>query len=275
MGLPARTPPHPPHQQMQDRPHTLYRSIFSEEQRARLRPLAYPLDSLFRFALWRAARGRVFAGPFTGLLLEPRPFLPHLLGTYELELHGVIEGLCARPWHKIVNVGGGNGFYIAGLGRRVPDAQLVVFELEAEARDVIRRTMERNGLSARTQLLGTADPGGLETACRGEGPTLVVMDVEGAEVELTDLTNVPSLRRATILVETHDVLRAGCRDAIVAQLAPTHVMHSIATVPRTLADFPRELAPVLMHLAPARCLAAVLEPRGGPQEWLVLEPRTA
>jgi len=252
-----------------------YRTLFSEELRTRLRPLAYPIDSLYRLTLWRATAGRVYSGPFTGLALAPNPFLPHLLGTYERELHAVIDALCARPWRRIVNVGGGNGFYIAGFGRRVADAELVVFDLDPAARAVIARTVERNALSARTQVLGAADAAGLEAACHGTGPTLVVMDVEGAEVELTDLNNVPSLRRATILVETHDVLRAHCRDTIVARYAPTHVIQSIATVRRTLEDFPRALAPTLRLVAPARCLGAVLEPRGGPQEWLVLEPRTA
>ena len=240
-----------------------------------MRPLAYPLDALFRLALWRAADGKVYSGPFAGLALAPSPFLPHLLGTYERELHGVIEALCARPWRRIVNVGGGNGFYIAGFGRRVPDAALIVFELDPTARDVIAQTMERNGLSARTQLFAAADAEGLDAACREAGPTLVVMDVEGAELELANLQHVPSLRHATLLVETHDLLRAGCREAIVSQFEATHTIHSIATAPRTLADFPSALAPVLRALAHARCLAAVREPRGGAQDWLLLEPRTA
>ncbi|MHB1311778.1 MAG: hypothetical protein ACYC3L_07150 [Gemmatimonadaceae bacterium] len=252
-----------------------YRTLLSEESRARLRPLAYPLDSLFRLALWRAAEGKVHSGPFAGLALAPHPLLPHLLGTYERELHAVINALCARPWRRIVNVGGGNGFYIAGFGRRVADAALIVFELDPEAREVIARTMERNGLSARTQLLGAADAAGLDAACRGTGHTLVVMDVEGAELELANLEQVPSLRHATILVETHDILRAGCRDSIVSQFASTHMVRSIPAVPRTLDDFPPTLAPVLRSLAPSRCRAAVQESRGGAQDWLVLEPRTA
>lgn len=234
----------------------------------------YPADTLFRAVCWRAARGAVAAGPFEGLLLAPHPFLPHLLGTYERELHGVLERLCARDWRAIVNVGGGNGFYIAGLGRRVPGARLVVFELTAEARAVIAATVARNGLTARTTILGAAEPANLEPAVAGGGPTLVVMDVEGAELELTDPAQVPSLRRATLLVETHDLLRAGCRDAIVARYSATHAITAIPTRPRTLEDFPRELAPGLVRWMPKRALAAVQEWRGGAQEWLVLEPRT-
>ena len=232
----------------------------------------YPADTFFRAVTWRAARGAVVAGPFKGLRLAPHPFLPHLFGSYERELHATLEALCATPWQRIVNVGGGNGFYIAGLGLRVPRADLVVFELTAEARAVIAQTVERNGLTARTQILGAAEPENLEAACTGPGPTLVVMDVEGAELDLTDPALVPSLRATTMLIETHDVLRAGCRDAIVARYGDSHTITTILPRARTLADFPAALAPLLPRLMPARCVESVQEWRGGPQEWLLLKP---
>lgn len=223
--------------------------------------------------MWRAARGRVHSGPFEGLRLAPRPYLPHLLGTYECELHETLEALCARSWRRIVNVGGGNGFYIAGLGRRLPDPELVVFESESAARDVITATLGRNGLSARARVLSVAEPSGLEAACAGEGPLLVVMDVEGAEVELTDLARVPSLGRATILVETHDFVRPGCRALIASRFEKRHSIQTIETRARTIDDFPASLSPLLSWLAPARCEAAVQEWRPTAQAWLLLEPR--
>lgn len=235
--------------------------------------MVYARDSLFRAALWRAAGGRVHAGPFHGLRLAPRPYLPHLLGTYERELHATIESLCTRPWSRIVNVGGGNGFYVAGLGIRNTGADLVVFELEAAAREVIRATLERNGLRERTRILGAAVPSGLEAACTGEGPVLVVMDVEGAEVELTNTVHVPALRRATILVETHEFERPGCRDLVELRFAASHRVRAIETTERTLADFPQSLAPYVRRFAPERCAAAVQEWRPQAQTWLLLEPR--
>jgi len=251
----------------------VYRALVSESLRARLRPLAYPADTAFRTVLWRAAHGAVAAGPFTGLKLAPRPFLPHLLGTYERELHATIDALCTRHWKRVINVGGGNGYYIAGLGRRIPRAELLVFELTAEAREVIAATMHRNGLADRMTILGAADATNFAAALGDGSDTLVVIDVEGVEIELTDPARVPGLRRATLLVETHDVLRPGCKDAVVAHLSATHVVHAIPTQARTLEDFPRALAPWLMRLAPTRCVEAVQEWRGGPQEWLLLEPR--
>jgi hypothetical protein len=233
----------------------------------------YPADTLFRAVAWRAAGGRVASGPFAGLRLAPHPFLPHLLGSYERELHPVLESLCARPWRTIVNVGGGNGFYIAGLGRRIPGARLVVFELTAEARAVIAATVARNGLAERTSILGAAEPANLAEALDGPGPTLVVMDVEGAEYELTDPERVPGLRTATMLIETHDLLVPGCREVIVARYGATHGITSIATRPRTMVDFPAALAPSLARWMPERCVESVQEWRGGPQEWILLEPR--
>lgn len=235
----------------------------------------YPADTLFRAVAWRAARGTVAAGPFMGLRLAPHPFLPHLLGSYERELHPVLDALCAKRWDTIVNVGGGNGFYIAGLGRRVPGAKLIVFELTAEARAVIAATVAWNGLVERTTILGAAEPENLEPACANAGKLLVVMDVEGAERELTDPAHTPSLRRATMLVETHDLLVPGCKEAIVSRFDESHTITAIATRARTIEDFPAALSPWLRRWMPARCVEAVQEWRGGPQEWLLLEPRTA
>lgn len=235
----------------------------------------YPADTLFRAVAWRAARGTVAAGPFVGLRLAPHPFLPHLLGSYERELHSVLEALCAQPWDTIVNVGGGNGFYIAGLGRRIPGAKLVVFELTAEARAVIAATIARNELTTRTTILGAAEPENLEPACANTGKLLVVMDVEGAERDLADPQSAPSFRSATILVETHDLLVPGCKEAIVSRFEGSHRITSIPTRARTIEDFPAALSPWLRRWMPARCVEAVQEWRGGPQEWLLLEPRKA
>lgn len=243
--------------------------------RARLRPLMYPADTLFRAVTWRATNGRVAAGPFRGLRLAPHPFLPHLLGSYERELHAVLDALCAERWDRIVNIGGGNGFYIAGLGQRIAGARLIVFELTAEARAVIAATVERNGLTDRTTILGAAEPANLEPALAGDGRTLVVMDVEGAEKELTDPATAPSLRRATMLIETHDVIVPGCRAAIEARYHATHRITTIPTQARTIDDFPAALAPSLRRWMPGRCVEAVQEWRGGAQEWLLLEPRPA
>lgn len=251
----------------------LYRALLPEGVRARARPFIYAGDTLFRAALWRAAAGRVAAGPFRGLRLAPRPYLPHLLGTYERELHPVVEALCAREWKRIVNVGGGNGFYIAGLGMRCHDAELVVFELEPTAREVIRATLARNGLAERSRVLAAAEPPGLEAACAGEGPTLVVMDVEGAEVELTDTQAVPALRRTTLLVETHEFAKPGCRELIELRFTASHRITAIDTAPRTAADFPAAFAPLVQRVARERCLAAVQEWRPEQQSWLLLEPR--
>ena len=149
------------------------------------------------------------------------------MGTYERELHEVLETLCARRWRRVVNVGGGNGFYIAGLGSRLASADLVVFELDSAARDVIAATLARNGLSDRARVLAAADPSGLERACAAEGPLLVVMDVEGAEVELTDLSRVPSLGGATLLVETHEFARPGCGELLTSRFAGSHTVRTI------------------------------------------------
>jgi hypothetical protein len=58
---------------------------------------------------------RVSGGPFAGLKLSERSvgseLLPKLLGTYELELHRVIEEFLSTDYDVLINIGCGEGFY--------------------------------------------------------------------------------------------------------------------------------------------------------------------
>jgi hypothetical protein len=241
--------------------------------RDRIRGIKRPLWTMFSAALHRAAKGRAFTGPFRGMDLGPRYYPPTLLGTYERELHPWLDRIFSIPFAHAVDIGGGTGYYAVGLALRMPNARLTVFELSARARSEIANVARLNGVAERLTLLGECTPENLAaTVVRGE-PTFVLIDVEGAERSLLDPEAVPSLRGATILVETHDIIVPGCRDAIARRFAATHVIEEVATTGRSLDDFPWALAPRWRRVFPRLALEAVTEPRGGPQVFMLLTPR--
>ena len=251
--------------------------LLPEGLRARLRPLRRPAWSFFGASLWRATGGTTAYGPFRGVRHGPVHFRATLAGTYERELDDWFERLLepsAAPFDHAIDVGGGTGYYAAGLALRLPLAPVTVFEMSAAARAVIGETLRRNGVAGRVDVHGECTSATLADALAQGARTLLVMDVEGAERELLDPSLVIALTRVTILVETHDVFAPGAHEMIKQRFAGTHVVEERRGVPRTVADYPSGLLPRLRKLMPRTALASIDEMRMEPYGWLLLTPRS-
>jgi len=222
--------------------------------------------------------GQVIGGPFKGMhyvtgsvgsLLAPK-----LLGTYEQELHGVVEELIARAPDVIVDVGAGEGYYAVGLPRRLPQMHMVAFEMDPAGRELLARLAEKNGVASAVEIHGRCTAGELAAALQAGHRPCVIMDVEGYERELLDPGAVPGLGAAAILVELHAFVHADIRDLIAGRFGATHAIREIATVRRTRADYP--LPTLLSRLMPARHTVRFLnEGRPGPMSWLWMTPRSS
>ncbi len=241
--------------------------------RDRIRGIKRPFWTMYIAALHRAARGRAFTGPFRGMVLDRHCYPQTLLGTYESELHQWLDRIFATPFAHAIDIGGGTGYYAVGLALRMPRARVTVFELTASARAVIADVARLNGVDARIALLEECTPVNLAATIVADEPTFILIDVEGAELQLLDPVAVTALRGATILVETHDIIVPGCRDAILQRFRATHSIEELTNTVRTLADFPPALGPGWRRVFPKLALEAIVEPRGGPQVFMLLTPR--
>lgn len=227
--------------------------------------------SLFSFLFGN----RVLGGPFRGLRYEENSvgsvLLAKLVGTYERELDEIVERIVARAPDVIVNAGAGEGYYAVGLATRVPDARVIAFETSQHGRDLIARLAARNRVVGRVSIHGLCTTESLRDALDRARSPVVVMDVEGAEMELLDLSLVPALARCPILVEIHDFVRP-VGDTLARRFAGTHRLEEIQSRPRTIADLP----PALRLLAPTpwrkKLFIAMDEERPGPMRWFWLEP---
>jgi predicted O-methyltransferase YrrM len=251
--------------------------LLPEAVRSRLRPLKRPSWSIFGAALWRATGGATARGPFKGVRQGPVHFRATLAGTYERELDEWFErllGPSTASFERAVDVGGGTGYYAAGLALRLPMAQVTVFEIDPAAREVIEDTLRRNDVSSRVTIHGECTIATLADALAGDARTLLVMDVEGAERELLDPVAIPALAHTTIVVETHDVFAPGAHETIKARFAATHAIEERRAARRTMADYPPDLLPRLRRLMPGVALASIDEMRQPPFAWLLLTPRS-
>jgi predicted O-methyltransferase YrrM len=243
--------------------------------RDRIRGIKRPFWTMYIAAVRRAAGDRTFMGPFRGMALDRHCYPQTVLGTYESELHQWLERIFATPFAHAIDIGGGTGYYAVGLALRMPRARLTVFELTAGARAVIAKVAQINGVGGRMTLLEACTPLNLAATIVAGEFTFVLIDVEGAELQLLDPVAVPALRGVTMLVETHDIIVPGCRDTIVERFDATHTIEELTNTVRTLADFPASLAPAWRRMFPKLALEAIVEPRGGPQVFMLLTPRTS
>lgn len=218
---------------------------------------------------------RVMAGPFRGLRYVPGSIgsvLPaKLLGSYECELRPWIARLVALQPERIVNVGAGEGYYAVGLARRLPDCSVIAFESEPRGRQLIRQIAGLNRVESRLEIRGACTAADLGPLLDRAPRPAVIMDVEGAEVDLLDVHRAPGLARSVILVEIHE-FSAPVGASLRTRFRSTHHLEEIPTRPRRWTDLP-----VLLRLAAVspwrhRVLAAMDELRPGPMRWFWLEP---
>jgi hypothetical protein len=217
---------------------------------------------------------RVQRGPFTGLFYPRRRgdivHAAKLVGSYECELHGAVAAFVARAPGLVVNIGSGDGYYVAGLARLLPRATVIAVDPDPIAQRACAAIAEANGVGARVSHLVRVDAAGLGALLAAAGPALVVVDCEGYEDDLLDPARAPALAGADLLIETHDFARAGVTARLTDRFAPTHDVRRIEITTRDrssyveLADLPAVVGGGLLD-----------EFRHYPQSWLACTARAS
>jgi hypothetical protein len=183
---------------------------------------ALGLDKLAR-EVSRATGGTVAGGPFGGMRLDyelfPAHASPKFLGTYEQELHSVIETAIRLHPKSVLNIGCAEGFYAVGLAIRLNDAQVFAADADPKALSATMKNAELNGVSARVYPIGIVKPGQFSRYLKANA-SLLVMDCEGAEFSLLDSANDPILLQTNILVEIHSEF--GDKREIIRKFTGTH-----------------------------------------------------
>jgi hypothetical protein len=205
--------------------------------------------------------------------LSSRHLLGYILGSQELELREAIEAIVARRYRTILNIGAADGYYAVGLAMRLPQAHIEAFEALPELHPLIMKTAAANGV--RVSIAGACTPGLLRARlAAAQGDTLVLMDIEGGEVELLDPQAVPELARADILVETHDSFVPNATATLIDRFRGTHDIACYAARPRVLSDFPSDFLPGFRRRFPELAVELMNERRTGQQRWLMLTSNT-
>jgi SAM-dependent methyltransferase len=237
-----------------------------------LRALAKWRSTLIQNTMVQKNGATIMAGVFAGMKYHRSSsegcYVPKLLGCYEAPLQLAVEEVIARGYRRVLNIGCAEGYYAVGLARRMPDAHIIAFDLNEQARAACGQLAEENGVSDRVTIAS-------EFTCAdfqrfADHSTLVLCDIEGAEHALLDPGKAPALARLDVIVEVHDCFHPGLSEEIAGRFRPTHEV----TVIRDGGNRRPEKLPVwLYELSELDRLIAIWEWRAGPTPWLVMRHR--
>jgi hypothetical protein len=213
---------------------------------------------------------QIWSGPFAGMdyvdAATEGALIPRLIGTYESELHPHLAAFAAEGLDCVIDVGCAEGYYAVGLARMMPGVTVFAYDIDEKARLACADLAARNGVTDRVVIGGEFPADGFE-AFAGRR-VLVMVDTEGAEVDILRPDLSPALAHMSLIVETHDPLRPGAMAAMVQRFSPTHDIVRVDTGTKALTGPPWLLA--MPHLDQ---LLAVWEWRIEPTPWLVMRPK--
>jgi DNA-binding winged helix-turn-helix (wHTH) protein len=206
-------------------------------------------------------RGGPFAGMNLTVAITEGCSVPKMLGCYEAELHEIIAQFPQRGYQNVIDLGCAEGYYAVGLARMLPAVQVFAHDTNPLAQETCRK------LATDNQVANRVHAGGLFQSAdfaRFTGtPTLLVCDIEGAELQLLDPQQAPALSAFDMLVEMHDVFHPQLSQQLLSRFQSTH---EVQVIPfhgaRNFTFFPE-----LQRLEHLDCLLATWEWRSGPTPW--------
>ena len=216
----------------------------------------------------------VMQGPLAGMDFLPQSaegcHIAKLLGCYEQPLQPFIEEAIANAYPTILNIGCAEGYYAVGMARRMPNTQVLAFDLNPKAQEVCATLAQKNGVSSSIKVGALFKPEDFESYAKQK--VLVLCDIEGAEKELLNPELAPALKGMDMIVESHECLISGITQTLIDRFKDTHNITLIQdNGQRQLKDSPQWFNN-MTHLDQ---LLATWEWRSGATPWLVMKARSA
>jgi hypothetical protein len=215
-------------------------------------------------------------GPFRGMKYPAfasfgSAIFPKIIGSYECELHPLLEQIASKKYTTIFDVGSAEGYYAVGLALRYPGTPVYAYDVNELANEACREMAQLNGVAEQVRVESWCSAeimGSFDFGARG----LIVCDCEGFEKELFNTQNLENLKTCELLIETHDFINIYISDYLKDLFGSTHHITSILS----LDDIAKARAyqfPELAALNLEQKKEVVAEKRPAIMEWLYLEPK--
>lgn len=214
----------------------------------------------------------VLAGPFKGMIYPElkasgSPMLPKIVGSYEDELHPIINRILPRNYKTVIDVGCAEGYYAIGLAMRLPEAKVFAFDTDQVALARCRKMAAANQVSNRIEFGGFCDANKLRDFPYNH-PTLIVCDCEGYEKQLFVKDNLAALAKADILIELHEYTVPDVTAYITELFKDSHRMEFVQSHAKHIRNYP-----VLKNLEQQYYRDSILIERDDLMTWIFLESK--
>lgn len=178
---------------------------------------------------------KVAHGPFKGMLYPDAKaygssLFPKLIGSYERELHPVINRMMSCGYSDVVDVGCAEGYYAVGFALLLPEANVHAYDISSEARELCRMMAEVNGVSDRVCIHSECTEGVLCSHPLGQR-ALIICDCEGYEKSLLSESVIQKLKQHDFLVEAHDFVDRSISPTMIDRFRLTHKIELIKSIP--------------------------------------------
>jgi hypothetical protein len=224
--------------------------------------------------LANATDSTVQRGIFAGMKIHPRSSwgadqFTILSGQYEKELYQIISDAAEKNYQCFIDIGCANGFYAVGFAFITKDCDVIAYDMNENARETTRLNAELNGVSSRVLIKQTANHAELQETIERFETRFVLVDIEGAEVDLIDPLKCPGLLGCDLLIEMHGRVKEVAA-ILIDRFACTHKATMVARLPRN----PFEIVELRCHFED-EAWVAISEGRDFIREnWLLLEQNT-
>jgi len=221
---------------------------------------------------------KVLHGPFKGLNYYNKvvwgPITPKWIGSYEAELHSVIDKLIAdQKYNMIIDIGAAEGYYAVGFAHFLPKAIVHSFDIDPYARS-LQKELSKINATSNLIINRSCTPQILSTLISSKPNSLIICDIEGEEYNLMDLEFTPELINSDLLIEVHpykDLYDVPTMEGILSnRFKNSHTIERISLIDRNISDYP-VVADLLTKDEFSR---SVKEYRLEDQSWLWLQQKS-
>lgn len=215
----------------------------------------------------------VQTGPFKNMQLIAFGgcFTPKILGSYEAELHHIINQIIASNYEQLINIGCAEGYYTTGLAKSMPNILVQAYDRNLEARNLCEQMVKLNQVSHRVTIASECHHSDFVEF--KDKNTIIICDIEGAEIELLDPQKAHPLLEMDMLVELHDTADhniAQTTKIITDRFTSSHDIEYIETGPRDLLQY--KSIKNYVHLDQ---LLAFWEYRNPPTPWVFMKKKSS
>lgn len=176
----------------------------------------------------------VHNGPFKGMKYPyakstGSELYPKLLGSYEKELHPVIEEICQKNYSDIVDIGCAEGYYGVGLALRLKNAQLYLYDINDKALSLSQEMAKINQVDNRISF-GNLCSKEILLSIPYKKRALIISDCEGCEKYLFTDEVVSKMSEHDFLIETHDNIDIEISSYLERVFSKTHDIHIVLSI---------------------------------------------